>query len=240
MGISKNYDLTTNDRFRLEERGWLYGQPEEIRNAVLDSSVVMELERGESAIHLGGEDGGLFGLIEGWLDVLISPGSMEPTLVHVATTGWWFGDSALLTHTPKRGAHVARTRCRIAHLPAEAAERIARDGFDIWRSIAYISVGVIDHTLAVIAANRCHDPLERTKLTLCILLGEGLPFASGAPIEQPVLPISQSEFAEIANLSRNSAGDALRELAQMGAIHLGYREIKVLDLKALSSNYGSY
>lgn len=235
MGISKNIDLTVEDRRKLEGRGWLYCQPEALRAAVLDACVVMDLDRGESAMHLGGEDGGLYGLIDGWLDVFISPGAMEPTLVHVGTTGWWFGDSALLTQTPKRGAHVARTPCRIAHLPAEAAERMAREGLDIWRSIAFISVGVIDHAFAVLAANRSHQPVERSKLTLRILLGAGLPFGAGAPIDPPVLPISQVEFAEIANLSRNAAGDALRELAQIGAIRLGYREIEVLEPSALGS-----
>ncbi len=235
MGISKNIDLTAEDMRKLEGRGWLCRQPEALRATVLDACVVMELDRGESAMHLGSEDGGLYGLIDGWLDVLISPGAMEPTLVHVATTGWWFGDSALLTQTPKRGAHVARTPCRIAHLPAEAAERMARDGLDIWRSIAFISVGVIDHAFAALAANRSPHPLERSKLTLRILLGEGLPFGAGAPLDPPVLPISQVEFAEIANLSRNAAGDALRDLAQMGVIRLGYREIEVLEPRALGS-----
>ncbi|WP_353475116.1 Crp/Fnr family transcriptional regulator [Salipiger sp. H15] len=233
MGISKNIDLTAQDRRRIEGRGWLYRQPEAIRTAVLEACVLIELGSGESAMHLGGEDGGLYGLIEGWLDVLISPGAMEPALVHVATTGWWFGDSALLTRSPKRGAHVARTPCRIAHLPAEAAERMAREGLDIWRSIAFISVGVIDHAFAAVAANRCPHPLERARLTLRILLGAGLPFAAGAPLDPPVLPISQAEFAEIANLSRNAAGDALRDLAQQGMIRLGYREIEVLDRRAL-------
>jgi CRP/FNR family cyclic AMP-dependent transcriptional regulator len=235
MGISKNIDLTAQDRRKLEGRGWLHRQPETIRAAVLGACVVMDLGRGESAMHLGSEDGGLYGLIDGWLDVLISPGAMEPTLVHVATTGWWFGDSALLTRTPKRGAHVARTACRIACLPAETVERMAREGLDIWRSIAFISVGVIDHALAVVAANRSHQPLERTKFVLRILLGEGLPFAAGAPLSPQVLPISQAEFAEIANLSRNAAGDALRELAQMGVIRLGYREIEVVDRMVLDS-----
>ncbi|MBE9637438.1 Crp/Fnr family transcriptional regulator [Salipiger mangrovisoli] len=233
MGISKNNDLTAEDRLRLEGRGWLVRQPADFRTALLDNCLLMTLGAGESAMHLGGEDGGLYGLIDGWLDVLISPGAMEPTLVHVATTGWWFGDSALLTRSPKRGAHVARTPCRIAHLPAEAAARLDRDGLDIWRRIAFISVGVIDHAFAVVAANRCPHPLERSKLTLRILLGEGLPFAAGAPLDPPVLPISQAEFAEIANLSRNAAGDALRQLAQEGMIRLGYREIEVVHQKAL-------
>lgn len=228
MGVSKNIDLTPSDRSKLGERGWLSRQPEAFRNIVLDNCVVMELDQGESAMHLGSEAGGLYGLIDGWLDVLISPGTLEPTLVHVATTGWWFGDSALLTQTPKRGAHVARTPCRTVHLPADAAERLDREGVDIWRRIAFVSVGVIDHCFAVIAANRHHRPLDRARLTLRILLGDGLPFAAGALLEPPVLPISQTEFAEIANLSRNAAGDALRQLAQSGAIRLGYREIEVL------------
>ena len=48
-------------------------------------------------------------------------------------------------------------------------------------------------------------------------------------------PVSQAEFAEIANLSRNAGSDALRDLAQMGVIRLGYREIEVLEPSALGS-----
>lgn len=235
MGILKNNALTEQDCAALKGRGWLYLQSEKVQAAILNACVTTELERGESAMHLGDEKGGLYGLIDGWLDVLISPGALEPTLVHVATTGWWFGDSALLTQSPKRGAHVARRPCRIAHLPAEAADRLNCEGLDIWRRIAFISVGVIDHTFLVLAANRCHNPLDRARQMLRILLGEGLPFGAGAALEPPVLPVSQAEFAEIANLSRNAAGDALRDLAQTGVIRLGYREIEILDLKSLST-----
>ncbi|MBR9839141.1 MAG: winged helix-turn-helix domain-containing protein [Rhodobacteraceae bacterium] len=112
---------------------------------------------------------------------------------------------------------------------------MAHEGLDIWRSIAFISVGVIDHVFAALAANRCHQPLGRSKLSLRILLGTGLPFGAGAPLDPPVLPISQVEFAEIANLSRKAAGYALRELAQMGAIRLVYREVEVLEPSALGS-----
>jgi CRP-like cAMP-binding protein len=233
MGNSAIIGLKDSDRHTLCARGWLHRQPEAFREAILDACFVMELVPGESAIHLGDVADGLSGLIDGWLDVLISPGAVEPALVHVAATGWWFGDSALLTRSPIRGAHVARTKCRIAHLPAEAAERLDREGLDIWRRIAFISVGVIDHAAAVLAANRCHQPLERARLTLRILLGDGLPFGAGAPLAPPVLPISQSEFAEIANLSRNAAGNALRQLAHDGVIGLGYREIEVLEPSAL-------
>lgn len=235
MGNSRNIGLRAPDRHQLSSRGWLYGQPQVFRDAILDECVLMELGQGESAMHLGERSGGLYGLIDGWLDVLISPGTLEPTLVHVAATGWWFGDSALLTGTPKRGAHIARTPCRIAHLPAEAAERLERDGLDVWRSIAFITVGVVDHCFAALAANRHHQPLDRATLTLRILLGEGLHFAAGARLDPPILPISQAEFAEIANLSRNAAGDVLRQLAQKGVIRLGYREIEVLDQKALGA-----
>ncbi|MAC78208.1 MAG: hypothetical protein CML66_09105 [Rhodobacteraceae bacterium] len=55
-----------------------------------------------------------------------------------------------------------------------------------------------------------------------------------AALDPRVLPISQGEFAEIADLSRNAAGDALRALAQAGVIRLGHREIEVLDVAQLN------
>jgi CRP/FNR family cyclic AMP-dependent transcriptional regulator len=199
----------------------------------LDVCIPMRINSGQAVFELGDEPGGLYGLIDGWLDVLIAPGSLQPTLVHVATTGWWFGDSALLTGTPKRGAHIARTDCRIAFLPEVSVAQLDTAGLDVWRRIARISVGVIDHAFAVLAANRQHLPIRRAAATFRILLGEGQLFATGVPLDPPILPMTQSEFAEIANLSRNAAGDALRVLAGEGVLRLGYREIEVLDTQAL-------
>ncbi len=229
MGRSKPSALDRAEREALAGRGWLSGQPARLREAVLDACVPRTVAKGRTVFDVGAEPGGLYGLAQGWLDVFIAPGGAPPTLVHVAGPGWWFGDSALLTRTPRRGTHAARADCRLAYLSPEAALALEAEGLGAWRAVAHITVGVVDHAFAVQAALRIRAPLQRTARMLQILIGPGLPFSAGAPLDPPAIPISQEDFAEIANLSRNAAGDALRALSEAGALRLGFREIALLD-----------
>ena len=49
------------------------------------------------------------------------------------------------------------------------------------------------------------------------------------------LPISQSALALMSSLSRQSVSSALHELARAGAIAVGFKEIRVLDLERLEA-----
>ncbi|SFH85700.1 Crp/Fnr family transcriptional regulator [Albimonas pacifica] len=238
MGHSRPGALDRADREALASRGWLSAQPPALREAVLDACVTRRVAKGETVFDEGSEPGGLYGLAEGWLDVVLAPGGAPPSLVHVASRGWWFGDAALLTRTPRRGTHVARTDCRMAYLPPSTVVALEAAGFDPYRAIAHITVGVVDHSFAVHAAFRIRSPLQRTARMLQILLGSGLHYAAGAALDPPAIPISQEEFAEIANLSRNAAGDALRTLSEAGALHLGFRAIELLDPGILERHRG--
>ena len=74
--------------------GWLAGQPVAFRDALLEAGDVRVMSPGSSIYGLGDPPGGLYGLVEGLVDVLIAPGAWTPMLVHVATPGWWVGEAA--------------------------------------------------------------------------------------------------------------------------------------------------
>lgn len=72
MGNLKHIGLRAPDREKLVSLGWLHGQLQAFRDAILDECMAIDLEQSESAMHLGERSGGLYGLVDGWLDVLIS------------------------------------------------------------------------------------------------------------------------------------------------------------------------
>ncbi len=178
---------------------------------------------------LGDPPAGLYGVCDGFLDVLIAPQSDTPILVHVARAGWWAGDAALISGTERRTGLIARTEVTIAYIPGEAMLQICREDAEGWRKVAALTVSMFDHALSLVAAGRLANPEERVRAALRRLVGEGQLYGIGGGDEPVSFPIAQSELAELAALSRNAAGPALLRLERAGAISRAYRRITVID-----------
>ena len=76
------------------------------------------------------------------------------------------------------------------------------------------------------------DPRLRMCSRLLTLAGRLSQYLPPSPV---TIPISQEELAMVCNLSRQSVHIFLTELAQKGICKLQYREIKILDVAALSA-----
>ena len=133
--------------------GWLAGQPVAFRDALLEAGDVRVMSPGSSIYGLGDPPGGLYGLVEGLVDVLIAPGAWTPMLVHVATPGWWVGEAALITQTRRRADLTARTEICVMHIPPSRIERIAADDPLTWRRLAEITVQHLDTALSLAAGS---------------------------------------------------------------------------------------
>ena len=86
----------------LLRRGWLAGQPENFRRAVLDQCLLLPLERGAPVYHQGDAPGGIYGIAAGALAISIAPGDGGPYLAHLGTAGTWIGEGPFLTGEPRR------------------------------------------------------------------------------------------------------------------------------------------
>ncbi|MDW4551501.1 Crp/Fnr family transcriptional regulator [Defluviimonas sp. D31] len=232
VSLSRN-TLVDSDKETLETRGWLSSQPAAFRHAVLEAAQTFNLARGDVIYRLDDPPGGLYAVCEGFLDVLVAIHPDTPQFVHVARKGWWVGDAALITDTPRRAGLTARTEARIAYVPKEAMLRICGDNPDGWRHVAKLTVSMFDHALRIMSAQKLETPEDRVSATLLLLVGEGQLFGRGSEGEQAEFPLSQLDISDLTGLSRNAVGPVLRRLQTKGAIELGYRHFKIVDRRLL-------
>ncbi len=208
--------------------GWLSRQPSAFRGRFLQQAELREVSAGNALYALGDDHGGIFGLASGTLEVLIAPGPFPPMLALVARPGWWVGDAALISRTPRRVGITARTDCQVLFVSEASVEAMARVDPVTWRRIAEITVGHVDNVLALAACLMPRDGRSRLLATLCRLAIYDMTTEDGVEIAA-----SHEELGEMASLSRNMVSRILDALAGDGLIEKKYGRIRVPDIQAL-------
>jgi CRP-like cAMP-binding protein len=213
----------------MRRTGWLSRQPRAFQDKLLSLSELRHYSADTTIYNLGDRALDMWGLVEGELSVLMAPEVTTPHLVHVAQPGWWVGDTALITETPRRAGLIARQECWLLRLTKQSIDQLAKVDSQTWRRIAQNSIAHLDHTLSIIAALTSRDTLVRVAIMLQRLANPDGELTSG----QARIHVSHEELGEMAHLTRNSLAPVLKELESLGLIRLRYRTIEIPDIVAL-------
>ena len=208
-------------RRRLSEVGWLSRQPPQFREALLDRCVFRTYAPGENLYRLDDPPGGVYGVAEGFVDVLLASGACPPFLAFIGGSGWWAGEAAATTGTNRRADIRARSASDVLYLPMARFQELTAAEPRALRSFAELTVSHLDNALLLASVLAATNTRSRIVLTLYRLAGSFQDID-----DQFGLPCRQSEIAEIAGLSRNSAGPVLRGLAAEGIIQIGRNQVR--------------
>lgn len=194
-------------------KGWLAAQPEPFRKAWMEVCEWRTVPRGTHLYSLGDPPGGVYGLAEGFADVLVASGYQPPFLGHIARPGWWVGEAAALTGSPRRAEIRARTDIQVCYVSYRDIENLGTRFPRLWRSLAQMTVSHLDNALMLASCLVKGNARTRIASTLIRLAGPDI--LENTEIS---IPCSQQELGEMAGLSRNSAGPALRGLERDGLL----------------------
>lgn len=188
-------------------------QPEPFRHAWIEVSEIRAVPRGDRLYSLGDPPGGVYGISEGFADVMTASGYEPPVLGFIARPGWWVGEAAALTGSPRRVEIRARTDLRICFVSLQRLEELETVFPDLWRRLAQLTVLHLDNALMYAASLLKGDARTKIASTLVRLAGPEMLHDAETSI-----PCSQQELGEMAGLSRNSVGPAFRGLERDGLI----------------------
>lgn len=194
-------------------RGWLAAQPEPFRNAWMEVSEFRSVSRGDRLYSLGDPTGGVYGIAEGFADVMAASGYEPPVLGHIARPGWWVGEAAAVTGSPRRVEIRARTDLRVCYVSLQRLEELEEVFPVMWRLLAQLTVLHLDNALMYAASLLKGDARTKLASTLVRLAGPEMLYDADISI-----PCSQQDLGEMSGLSRNSIGPAFRDLERDGLI----------------------
>lgn len=159
----------------------------------------------------------------------MAPEASAPFLVHVAKPGWWVGDTALISETPRRAELMTREESWLLRLSKQSIYQLAKTDPETWRRLALNSIGHLDHALSIIAGLTDRDSRARVAIALRRLAN----ISDKNSPRSATLNVSHAELGEMVHLTRNALAPILKELESLGLISQRYRAIEIPDISAL-------
>jgi CRP/FNR family transcriptional regulator, cyclic AMP receptor protein len=193
---------------------------------------ILRLRKAETLYDVGDAATGLYGVVEGYIELRIPERGVGSTLSYLGGPGCWFGDIAAVTGQPRRVSIVGRSACRLLRLPRAEVVRMTEADALAWRYFLLLLAQNYARTLRVVYALKQEDPLRRVAATLLLLIDDNLQGEMEARA-------SQSDIAEIANLGRSKVNASLKALEGRGMIRRGYASIEVTDAPALRALFAT-
>ncbi len=200
---------------------WLAEAPVDFQDQVLAKCDMQRFGRSDLIYDAGDEASGLFGLIEGHLEVHLPPHGVDATLSYIGGPGTWFGDFAAVTGQQRRIAIVAGSDCQLLRLPRIEIARMTASDPNIWRHFLLLLARNYATTMSIIWALKQSDPVRRVACML-LVLSEGASGGTG-------IAASQWDLAELTHLGRSKVNASLKALETGGHILRRYGSIEVTN-----------
>lgn len=213
----------------MRRSGWLSRQPRAFQDEMLALSELRHFAAGATIYSIGDVALDIWGLVEGELSVFMAPEASAPFLVHVAKPGWWVGDTALISETPRRAELMTREESWLLRLSKQSIYQLAKTDPETWRRLALNSIGHLDHALSIIAGLTDRDSRARVAIALRRLAN----ISDKNSPRSATLNVSHAELGEMVHLTRNALAPILKELESLGLISQRYRAIEIPDISAL-------
>lgn len=206
--------------------GWLAGQSPALQDDLLSRCLLRSYSERETICNVGDPFHGIYALVSGVLRVELSTMGEDYRIASVKQPVFWFGEAASLARSSFYVTITAATPASLLFVPHHDVERLLENAA-YCRALALLMIDHFDEASQVIAQLLEGDVESRIAARLALL-------AERSGTQRPhVIPVTQSDLAEMCGLSRPTVQQVLSNLEKRGLIHAGYRRIEVIDAEAL-------
>ena len=218
--------ITADVAQRMTAAGWLAATPAPFREAVLSRATLRRYGADDVLHRAGDESGGMHGVAEGTIRLLLAAVDHGPYCGHLLRPGHWAGDGPSIAGSPRLVTLASAGESAVLFLPRAAIMEIEAQDPTYWRYFMSSMTMSLGLALGAIADLMLRDHRKRVVAVLLRVAGirDGAP-AADARID---VEISQADLAAMANVTRTTASTTLRSLARAGLVATGYGRVTVL------------
>jgi CRP-like cAMP-binding protein len=196
-------------------------QAEDFKGEVIRRSLYREHEKGKVLFDIGDVPGGIYGLVDGTIELQLPNGHMGT----IGTPGLWFGEGSAIRGDRRVMAAVAKSRISFFYLPlADLEQLIANAAY--CRSVAMLTYEHLEEAIRVVSSLIPNEGVMRVSRRLLSLL-----LADDRGGQK--LHVTQADLASMCGLSRQSVNKALQRLTDGGAILTHYGTVDIVSLEKL-------
>lgn len=201
------------------------------RKKIVDACSIREADAGKILYRAGDPPNGLYCLLSGSvrMDTLQSPHG--PTLLGLFHTGAWLGEVEMFSSVGRVVTLSALRPIQYAHIPASSVETIGDEHPEIWRALGHLAAEKVCLAVAGLDDLMIRSSTQRLSAVLLRLCGARLDIPFGEIATE--LDVTQSELAQLANLSRGMVGRMLDSMEKDGQIERRYGRISIIEIEDL-------
>lgn len=211
--------------------GWCTRMPVALRDALLASTRLRLIEAGLRLYAIGDEPGPMYFLARGSLAAEVAPSFVLPQKSMLLYPGAWLAEGP--TAVSRRQVGIWATRdSMVLSIELGDFRRVARKHPDIWRFLALLALENHYRTMGL-----AHDLMIRGgRRRLSAILARMAGLRDEVVPDPLVIDATQSEVADIANLSRSVVSGFLNGMEEDGLLRLCWGGIEILQPDALLQN----
>lgn len=211
----------------LAASGWLSRAPEEFRDTLLSASRWRQLPAGAPVTMAGEGAADVIGLASGIVELSSVFGRADTPMLTLGHAVFWLGYGPLISGQPRRATAIARTEVHVASIAPTVIQAALARRPEWWQHLLPLALLYGDTAVTIAADLLIRGSERRCAAVLLRLSGARRPGPADAG--RIDVPVTQDELASAANLSRNSAGNALRKFALKRLVETDYGRIIVVD-----------
>ncbi|MBV9560413.1 MAG: Crp/Fnr family transcriptional regulator, partial [Bradyrhizobium sp.] len=214
------------DRSEIERiftsRGWLAHQPKSLQEIVFRQATVVTFATRDYVYHSGDDAGGIYGIIDGGFGFYLAGREAREALGHVLRAGHWFGYTSVAGRR-RITTFRALEPSQALFLPLTSLNEIALRSVEYMRAFAALPAFG-----AEMAASAGADLLiRRNDQRIAATLLRVTAAEDGVQSSHPDgFHLTQSELAEMANVSRDVMNRTLARFKSLGWIATNYNRVR--------------
>jgi CRP-like cAMP-binding protein len=211
----------------LERAGWLAGLDAGKRASLRAIARLRSCEIDEYLYLPGDQPDGVYGLVQGTLDILIPRLDGDEQLIHRAEAGFWIGDLALFAQQRRLVGVRATEPCTMVYLPQDQLKQVIRREPGLigdFYKLTHSNIATALRLLGMLAIPRAEN-----RVAIRLLMQN-----DAAPADDWIR-LSQDCLADLVALSQQSVRRALRSLEERGLVEVGYGRLRILDPEKLAT-----
>jgi CRP-like cAMP-binding protein len=206
----------------LAQNAWFAALPDPLKSTLAERGRVVEVARGQWVYGAGDEITGLYAVLRGSVDMMVSTIAGDDVLIDIAPAGRVFSQAL----GPRIVTALANEDSLLLFVPDHVLREIARVHPDSARHVTALLYQQLSGA-ASLAVNMIHlQPRARIAARLLFLAGNDA--HNGR-----VVSVTQSQLAELTGLSRKTINGHLAALAKRAIVEPGYAGLILHNLKAL-------
>jgi CRP-like cAMP-binding protein len=210
---------------------WFASLPDSLSEAIFSAGRAVEYQTGQILFLEGSPPQGLFGVLQGGIHFDTVDRFGRRLLLHVACPGFWFGgvSAASLSFMPFTAR--ASLKSRVWHVPSHKIAHLLSESSEGYRALYALTEMRLFALVDVVSTSRRPSAVAQIAGRLALL--DRSCKESDCAVRTSVIPMTQSELADMTGHSRQTVNAVVTRFQEEGLIRCARREIEILNATAL-------